>query len=80
MTPFQRFANGLHQIKSDTNEMLDEMLAFAEVMARKQNALEMDDNGCYYITVSGPLDHCIAASKAFLERLERMKKQRDEKT
>lgn len=77
MTPFQQFCNGLHQIRSDTNGMLDEMIAFAEVMARKQNSLEMDGDQ-FYVTAAGTLEEVIPTLRIFLDRLERMKKQKDQ--
>lgn len=77
MTPFQRFRNGLHHIRAEFNEELDEMLAFAEVMARKQNAIELDEHGFFYVTAAGPLEEIIPVVRQQVEKLERIKKQRD---
>ena len=77
MTPFRRFCNGLHQVRADFNEQLDEMLAFAEVMARKQNAVELDENGFFYVTAAGPLEEIIPVLHQQIEKLERIKRQRD---
>lgn len=77
MTPFRRFCNGLHHIRRELNEELDEMLAFAEVMAMKQNAIELDENGFFYSTAAGPLDEIIPVLHKQIEKLERIKKQRD---
>jgi hypothetical protein len=77
VTPFQRFCNGLHSVRADFNESLDEMLAFAEIMARKQNSVELDENGFFYVTAAGPLDEIIPVMHKQLEKLERIKKQRD---
>lgn len=77
MTPFRRFCNGLHQVRADFNEQLDEMLAFAEVMARKQNAVELDENGFFYVTAAGPLEEIIPVMQQQIEKLERIKRQRD---
>jgi hypothetical protein len=75
-TPFRRFCNGLHQVRSDFNEQLDEMLAFAEVMAMKQNSIELD-NDTWYVTAAGTLDEIIPVVYQQIERLERIRKQRD---
>jgi hypothetical protein len=80
MTPFQRFRNGLLQIRGDTNELLDEMIAFAEVMANKRNTVELDENGFFYVQSSGPLEEVLAVMHKQVEKLERIKKQKDEQT
>jgi hypothetical protein len=77
MTPFRRFCNGLHQVRTEFNEQLDEMMAFAEVMSQKQNSIELDENGFFYVTASGPLEEIIPTLRKQLEKLERIKNQRD---
>lgn len=77
MTPFKRFCNGLHHIRGSFNEEIDEMLAFAEVMARKQNAIELDEHGFFYVTASGPIEEIIPVMQQQIARLERIKKQKD---
>lgn len=79
VTPFRRFTNGLHHVKKEFIENIDEMLAFAEVMALKTNCIEYDENGCYYVQASGPLEDVITIMYHQLERLERMKQQKDNK-
>ncbi len=77
MTPFQRFLNGLYSIRGDFNEELDEIISFAEIMARKGTCLELDENGSFYVSASGPLEEVIPALQKQLEKLERIKKQKD---
>ena len=77
VTPFRRFCNGLHQIRADFNEQVDEMIAFAEIMSMKQNAIELDESGLFYVTATGPLEEVIPVMHHQLERLERIKKQKD---
>lgn len=77
VTPFQQFCNGLHHVRQDFNMQMDEMLAFAEVMARKQNSIELDENGQFYVTACGTIDEIIPVVQQQLERLERIKKQKD---
>ncbi len=76
-TPFSRFLSGLHAIRADFNEEMEELLAFAEVMARKHNTLELDEHGDFYVTAQGPLDEIIPALKTHIGKLERIQKQRD---
>jgi hypothetical protein len=75
VTPFQRLRNGLLQIRQDTNELLEEALAFTEVMAMKKNSIEVDDD-MFYVTAAGPLEEIIPVLYAQLERLERYQKQK----
>jgi hypothetical protein len=78
MTPFKRFVNGLEAAQMDFNEVMNELRAFAEVMARKANSLELDDDGFFYVTASGPLEEVIVVLNKHLEKLQRIKKQKDE--
>lgn len=77
MTPFQRFLNGLNSIQLDFNEEMNELRAFAEVMARKHNTLELDENGFFYVSAAGPLEEVIPVVEKQLEKLERIKKSKD---
>lgn len=79
MTPYRQLRNGLQQIKQDSDELLDEAIAFAEVMAMKQNSIEVDEKGFYFVTASGPLEDVIPTMYKMLDRLERIKKQKDER-
>lgn len=79
LTPFRRFCNGLHQARADFNEQVDEMIAFAEVMALKQNCLELDENGTFYITAAGSVEDVISVMQAQLERLRRIKQEKDQR-
>lgn len=77
MSPFQQFVNGLKAARMDMNEMLDELTAFSEVMARKSNSIEMDENGMWYVTASGNIEEVIHTIYLQLDKLERIKKQKD---
>lgn len=77
MTPFQRFLNGLYCLRGDFNEELDEIISFAEVMAKKQTCIELDDHGSFYVSASGPLEEVIPALYKQLEKLERIKKAKE---
>ncbi len=77
MTPFKRFCNGLHHVRAEFNEQLDEMLSFAEIMCNKQNTLDIDENGFFYVTAAGPLEEIIPTLRKQMEKLERIKQQKD---
>lgn len=77
MTPFQKFLSGLKAAREEVGETLDELTAFAEIMARKQNCIELDDNGFFYVTAAGPLDEVIPTVHKLLDKLERIKKEKD---
>lgn len=77
MTPFAQFCNGLYCIRTELTEQIDELITFAEVMKLKQNCIEMDDNGYLYVTASGPVEEVITIMHSQLERLERIKRQKD---
>ena len=75
---FNRFTAGLQSIQKDMNEGLEELRAFSEVMARKDNTLEMDEDGFFYITACGPLEIIIPTVEKQLTKLKRIQKQKDE--
>lgn len=77
MTPFEKFCNGLQHVRHEFNEEMNEMLAFAEIMSRKANAVELDENGTFYVVATGPIDEVISTMYKQLEKLERIKKQKD---
>jgi hypothetical protein len=77
MNQYSKLLAGLKAVKSDLNEELDELLAFAEVMARKHNTLELDEDGFFYCTAAGPIEEVIPVMEKQLGKLERIKKQRD---
>lgn len=76
MTPFQKFLRGLQAARLDLSQTFEELIAFAEIMARKQNTLEMDEDGFFYVTAAGPLEEIIPNMKKHLQRLERIKEQK----
>ena len=76
MTPFQRFLNGLNAAQMDFNEVMTELRAFAEVMAKKQNTLDMDEDGCFYVTAAGRLEDIIPVVEGHLRKLKRINEER----
>lgn len=77
MSPFTRFLAGLHSIRADFDAEMEELLAFAEVMARKENTLELDENGSFYVSATGTLEEVIETLEKQLQKLKRIKQQKD---
>jgi hypothetical protein len=77
MTPFQKFLSGLQAAQLEFTETMDELRAFAEVMARKQNSIDLDEDGFFYVTATGPIEVIIPIIEKQLEKLERIKRQKD---
>lgn len=77
MTPFMKFLRGLEAAQLDFNETMMELRAFAEIMSRKTNTVEMDEDGSFYVTASGTLDEIIPTLYKQVHKLERIKEQRD---
>jgi DNA polymerase II small subunit/DNA polymerase delta subunit B len=76
LTPFMKFLRGLQAANVDLKETFDELIAFAEIMAMKQNSLEMDEDGIFYVTATGPVEDIVPILHKQLERLERIQKQK----
>lgn len=74
MNPYQQFVNGLRHVRAEFNENLEEMLVFAEVMARKANSIDRDENGLYYVTSCGNIDEIIPIMEQQIEKLKRLQK------
>ena len=78
MTPFHKFLNGLHSVQHDFNEEMDELVGFAEVMARRQeNSIDLDEHGFFYVTSAGKIEDVIPTMEHQLQRLKRIKEQKD---
>jgi hypothetical protein len=46
-------------------------------MALKQNSVELDEDGMFYVSASGTLEEVIPIMYKQIEKLERIKKQKD---
>lgn len=78
MMPLDKFCRGLFAAQTEFNEAMDEIRAFAEVLANRKNTLDMDEDGFFYVTAHGPLEELIPTVEKQLEKLKRIKKQKDE--
>jgi len=77
VSPFEQFSRGIYAAQVEFNESIDELRAFIEVMARKSNSLDMDEDGKFYVIAAGPLEEIIPTLEKQLEKLLRIKKQKD---
>jgi hypothetical protein len=77
LNPFQKFVRGLQAAQLDFNETMTELTAFAEIMAQKQNTLELDEDGFFYVTAAGPIEDIIPVMEKQLEKLYRISKQKN---
>lgn len=55
---------------------MDELRGFAEILARKQNNIELDEDGLFYVTATGPLPDVIDTVEKQLIKLKRINDQR----
>lgn len=76
LTPFQKFLNGLTAAQLEFNETMDELRAFAEIMARKSNNIELDEDGVFYVTATGQLPAVLETVEHHLQKLKRINEQR----
>jgi hypothetical protein len=76
MTPFQKFVRGLQAAQLDFDETMNELISFPEIMAQKQNTLELDEDGFFYVTAAGPIEEVIPVMEKQLEKLYRIRKQK----
>lgn len=76
MTPFQKFLRGLQAAHTEHTEALEELIAFAEVMARKSNTLDLDEHGYFYSTASGPIEDILPTLEKHVSKLKRIQQEK----
>jgi len=77
MLPLTRFKEMLELYKAQTLEDFDELIGAAEVIGARPNYLTVDEQGYYHVQASGNIDEVIASLQKQLEKLQRIKAQRD---
>ena len=55
----------------------DELIAAADLVGQRPNYLTVDENGYYHLQASGNIDEVIKAVEQQLDRIKRIKAQRD---
>lgn len=77
MLPLIRFKEMLELYKAQAMEDFDELIGAADIIGARPNYLTVDEQGYYHVQASGKIDEVIASLKGQLEKLQRIKAQRD---
>lgn len=77
MLPLTQFAEILQKYQEQMNEDFNELVTAAQVIGRRPNYLTLDENGYYHVQASGKIDEVINSVNDSLNRLLRIKRQRD---
>mgnify|MGYP000217045918 CR=1 FL=1 len=75
MLPLERFTKALSAYKDEFDQQFDELINAAELVARKHNTIEREDDGTYYIQATGKLDAVINTLEVMLNKLKKTKEQ-----
>ena len=77
MLPLIKFRDMLTTYKAQIVEDLDELINAAEIIGLRPNYLTVDEHGFYHVQASGTLDQVIQAMEKQLEKLNRIRAQRE---
>jgi len=75
--PLTKFSEILREYKRQMNEDYDELIAASDLIGGRPNYLTVDEHGFYHLQASGKIEEVIRATEDQLERLKRIKNQRD---
>jgi len=77
MLPLIRFKELLENTKKRMNEDMEELITGATLLAARPNYLTVDEMGYYHVQASGPIEEIIPALIKQVERLQRIKQQKE---
>lgn len=77
MLPLQRFKDLLIAYQEQMNEDLNELVLGADLLASRPNYLTVDEHGFYHVQVSGTIDEVLKGLEAQLEKVKRIKAQKE---
>ncbi len=77
MLPFKRFTEALAGYKAEFDQQFDDLINAADLISRKTNVIEREDDGTYYIQATGKLDEIIDTLTVMLNKLKKTKEQID---
>ena len=77
MLPLIRFRDMLANYKAQMDEDMNELINAAEIIGQRPNYLTVDENGYYHVQASGNIDEVIYALEKQLEKVKRIKQQRE---
>lgn len=75
--PLTRFRDMLMLYKKQMEEDFDELIMSAEIICSRPNYVLMDETGYYHLQASGTLEEVVAVLQKQLEKLEKIKTQKD---
>jgi len=67
----------LANYKAQMDEDMNELINAAEIIGQRPNYLTVDENGYYHVQASGNIDEVIYALEKQLEKVKRIKQQRE---
>ena len=77
MLPLTRFKTMLETYQQQINEDLGELVMAAELVGSRPNYILLDEEGYYHLQVSGKLDTVIDSMTKQLDKLCKIKHQKD---
>lgn len=76
-SPLTRFRDMLMLHKKQLDEDYEEIIMAAEIIASRPNYVLMDETGYYHVQSSGTLEEVVTSLHKQLEKLERIKAQKE---
>jgi hypothetical protein len=77
MLPLMKFSEMLTDLKTQIGQDMDEIIGAATLIGQRPNYLTVDELGYYHLQASGNIDEVVSAVSTQLERLKRIKEQKD---
>ncbi|MFN7882547.1 MAG: hypothetical protein ACK5PF_05985 [bacterium] len=79
MLPLSRLTEYLKGYQAEFNQQFDELIQAAEIVARKTNVIEREDNGQFLVQATGTLDQVIDTLETMLKKLYKIKENTDDR-
>lgn len=77
MLPLTKFRDMLQAYQAQMNEDMSELVNAADLVGSRPNYLVVDEHGYYHYQTSGTIYEVVASVEKMLEKLNRIKAQRD---
>ncbi len=77
MLPLSKFGDMLKAYQAQMNEDMNELVNAAELIGGRPNYLVVDEHGYYHYQTSGTINEVLSSVEKMLEKLQRIKAQRD---
>jgi vacuolar-type H+-ATPase subunit D/Vma8 len=78
MLPLSKFKDVLINYQEQMVQDFNELIMAADLIGSRPNYLTVDEKGFYHVQASGTLDEAIKAMEQLLEKLNRIKKQKND--